>query len=147
MSKHFTNKEIENLSQSLQGGLNCAIHKKTKVVYINFFTLEILEETGMGEDELLDEDRDIIENPSDYIEIEKMPSGQAFRIMEDFAEQTNDKSLQNRLIQALERRKPFANFKRTIDNSDEREAWFAFKNERYFNYVKRRLRYFDMEEE
>ncbi len=39
----------------------------------------------------------------------------------------NNVKLQNKLSNALERRKPFANFKNLIDNSDYRHDWFDFK--------------------
>ncbi len=50
--------------------------------------------------------------------------------MEAFIETLNDKRFQTRLIQALERKRPFANFKSIIDSSDVRQNWFDFRDER-----------------
>ena len=52
----------------------------------------------------------------------------AIRRMEAFAERLKgDEKLQNQLFRALNNRKPFANFKDIIDNSDYRQNWFDFK--------------------
>ena len=39
----------------------------------------------------------------------------------------NTDKLKNKLFNALNNRKPFANFKDIIDNSDHRQDWFDFK--------------------
>jgi len=59
----------------------------------------------------------------------------SFRIMEEFAENMPDRKFQNQLINALNRRKPFANFKFLIDNSDYRQNWFDFKKQWLQEYV------------
>ena len=56
--------------------------------------------------------------------------------MEEFTDNLpNDEKLRSKLINALQNRKPFANFGRIIDNSDLREAWFEFKREYLDNLV------------
>ena len=55
----------------------------------------------------------------------------------DFAESIDNTRLQDRLINALNKSKPFQNFKRQIDNSGEyRQFWFDFKKKRYIEWVK-----------
>lgn len=59
---------------------------------------------------------------------EPLDSHESFRIMEQFVSQLKNIPLQNKLILALDNRKPFANFKRIIDNSGEySQQWFDFK--------------------
>lgn len=71
-----------------------------------------------------------------YITIEPLASQESFEIMEKFANQLDNSRLKNQLVYALNNRKPFANFKRIIDNSDIRQDWFDFKDKQLRNYVK-----------
>ncbi len=50
-----------------------------------------------------------------------------------------DIKLQKRLVYALENRKPFAHFKRIIDDSAERQNWFDFKDNDYAEIAKKWL--------
>jgi len=60
--------------------------------------------------------------------------------MADFAEIVDDSILQNKLINALNRPKPFQNFKWQIDNSGEfRQRWFDFKNRCYISSIKTQI--------
>ncbi|SFE64670.1 UPF0158 family protein [Thermophagus xiamenensis] len=63
------------------------------------------------------------------IKFEPLPSYEAFKIMEDFIDVVDDDKVRNRLINALNRRKPFANFKNVIDSSQYRQAWFDYKQQ------------------
>jgi hypothetical protein len=50
--------------------------------------------------------------------------------MENFLEVVDDQNLRGRLFSALNKRKPFNNFKQIIDYSgDYREKWFKFKRD------------------
>jgi len=71
-----------------------------------------------------------------YITIEPLEANESFRIMEKFAEQVDNSRLRAQLINALYNPKPFANFKRIIDNSDFRQDWFDFKDYQLQDYVK-----------
>ena len=57
--------------------------------------------------------------------------------MADFTEQLDDNSeLKRQLIAALNKKKPFREFKFVIDNSGVyRQQWFNFKNERLKQWV------------
>ncbi len=75
-------------------------------------------------------------NPKNYKEIKGMSSRDSYEVMQDFIETVSSKRLQDKLLQAIEGRKPFANFSFQIDNSGEfRELWFAFKNQRMIEWV------------
>ena len=63
------------------------------------------------------------------ITVEKPESHESFGIMESFTNQLTDNFLQNKLVNALNNRKPFANFNHIIHNSKFKEEWFAFKQQ------------------
>jgi hypothetical protein len=74
------------------------------------------------------------------MKFEPLESNESFRIMGDFAEQLKNKALQIKLIQALNNRKPFADFKRIIDDSGEfRQQWFEFKDNELQKYVRTQI--------
>lgn len=62
-----------------------------------------------------------------YIRIEPRESSESFGIMEKFVYKVNDEKLKNKLINALNNRRPFANFKSLVESSNYRNEWFAFK--------------------
>ena len=79
-------------------------------------------------------------NFTDYHEIEKWTSSEAFEIMSEFAVHLTDKDLQSRLFDTLRKNKPFKEFKFVIDNSgDFRQQWFDFKNKWQEDFVARQL--------
>jgi hypothetical protein len=74
-----------------------------------------------------------------YLTIEPLESHESFQIMEEFAENVEDKKLKSDLIYALSQRRPFANFKDIIDNSRYRQDWFEFKRQWLENHIKELL--------
>lgn len=79
-------------------------------------------------------------NWDNCMEFEPLESDETFRIMSDFAVQLKNEMLQAKLIQALSNRKPFANFKRIIDNAGEfRQQWFDFKDNELQKYVRTQI--------
>ena len=66
---------------------------------------------------------------------EQPDSHTSFKIMEDFTESLKDRNFRAILRDILSDRKPFANFRRTIDNSHFREKWFEFKNQWMKEYI------------
>jgi hypothetical protein len=60
--------------------------------------------------------------------------------MADFVETVDNEKLRESLIQALDRPKPFRNFKFTIDNSGPyRDKWFKFKDKKLIEWVESQL--------
>ncbi len=70
-----------------------------------------------------------------YITVNPLESYESFKIMENFVDTVADKTLQNKLIDALNRRKPFAGFNSVVDNSDYRQKWFDFKQQQLEEHV------------
>ena len=70
-----------------------------------------------------------------------MESGESFDIMADFAEQLTDERLQDELISALNRSKPFRGFKHVIDQAGvQRQHWFDYKTKRFIEWTETQLK-------
>lgn len=119
----LTPAQIREIAQELDTGMTCYVHKQSLEIECipdmdaPFFDLEPWEE-------IIDK---IQGNRSDYFEFEGMDSHQAFQVMQDFADELPDQKFKDKLFKALSWRKPFANFKWLIDESDYRQNWFDFK--------------------
>lgn len=133
----LTEKQIEEIADNLDCGLKSFYNLKTGEIktILDFDSWESTDEEPWEED--IDE---IEENWEDYFEFDGFESHESFQIMVDFAERVVDKKLQDKLINALNRPKPFQNFKWHIDNSGEyRQQWFDYKKTRYIDWVKEQI--------
>lgn len=74
-------------------------------------------------------------NWTNCIEIEPMESNESFRVMEYFIDEVQDAKLREKLLYALNRKQPFANFKFLIDNSEYRQQWFDFRQKQNEDYA------------
>ena len=82
----------------------------------------------------------VAENYGEYTRFEGMHSSEAFRVMENFISNIDDIPTHNKFIEAISRKKPFANFSYLLHYYPElREQWFAYKSERYIDYVKEQI--------
>lgn len=122
-------KIINEIAQELDCGNECYFNQKTKEL-ICLPNANLMETAG--EDyykEMFQEDFKKIESQKkDLIKFEVLESFESFKIMEDFKNQVKDDKFQKNLYLALNKRKPFQNFKNLIDNSVYREQWFKFKH-------------------
>lgn len=83
---------------------------------------------------------DKIENNwDDYIRIEPMNSTQSYAVMESFAEELELNGFGKKLLNALNRPKPFRNFNYLIHESDFRQEWFDFRQERNIDWVREQI--------
>jgi hypothetical protein len=127
---------IKEIAGEVDGGFNCYLHKE------NFEIIAIPNELRFLDidEELWQESIDIVENnPGAYFVIEPLESRESFKIMEHFIDTLAENSrLRDRLIHALNRSKPFHNFKYEIDNSGEyRQKWFDFKQAQIEEHVRK----------
>ena len=130
----LTEEQIKEIADQLDCGFCSFWHRQTgKLIFFPDFDNNPFAESEFYEEEL----EEINNNFSDYVEIEKPQSSDSFRIMVKFAEQLDDKNeLKYELIKALNRKKPFREFKFIIDNSGiYRQQWFDFKNEQLIQWV------------
>jgi len=131
------NRVVKEIADNINAGLVCFLNPDTldtdelpQEFVTEPFNYEM--ETGMTMDDF---------NPKyteweKCITIEPMPANDSFGIMEKFANQLDNSKLKTHLLTVLNNRKPFANFKRIIDDSDVRQQWFDFKDHHVQNYVK-----------
>lgn len=133
----FTKEQIKEISEQLDCGFRAFYHKLSGDLIFVPDTDTLM---GMDTDAWQDELDKLDKKSSEYQEIGAMESRESFQMMADFAEKVSDKYLRNKLIEALHSHKPFRAFKFTIDNSPERQNWFAFKNNRYIKWTEDQLK-------
>ena len=135
-------KLVHDVAESIDCGMVCFINPAT--LEMEDVPKSILEERFFTEtdDEEEDDELDLQHtNWEKCISIEPPESSESFRIMEDFIDEVDDKNLQRKLVNALERRHPFSNFKNMIEYSDYRKKWFAFKQRKLEEYVWRDIEF------
>ena len=124
---------IKEIAEQLDCGFRAFIHKSTNQI------LCVPDQNNLTDINLepwKDELEQLEKNFTDYYEIDKWTSNEAFEIMSEFTEQVTDNKLQNSLFNALRKEKPFREFKFIIDNSGNlRQQWFEFKNKWQLNFV------------
>jgi hypothetical protein len=132
-----TEKQIQEIAEDLDFGMRCYYNLKTgEIKSIPDFDNLL----GGDEEPWEGEINELEENWADYFEFKGLGSRDSFRIMADFAEGVANAGIRDRLINALNRPKPFQNFKFQIDNSGEyRQQWFDFKKMRYVLWVKKQI--------
>ncbi|MEO5905712.1 MAG: UPF0158 family protein [Saprospiraceae bacterium] len=129
-------KIIEEIAGYLDCGFNCFLHKTTHELKC-IPDMDLME---TDEEEWVDEIAFLESDHEDYKEIERMEPGHSFRIMADFVNTVVDISLVNKLNEALQKSKPFQNFKLIINRSGNyRERWFEFKKRRIIKWVESQL--------
>ncbi|WMJ73748.1 UPF0158 family protein [Cytophagaceae bacterium ABcell3] len=137
--------QIQEIAGDLNMGMRCLYHLKTgEIEAIPDFD----DSSWYGCDmELWQEKMDKVEeNWGYYFEFEKMTSHESFEIMADFVETVENQDLQERLFNALNKPKPFRNFKWEIDNSGQyRQKWFEFKDQRWIEFVKSQIEQYNKE--
>ena len=136
--RSFTKQEIKEIAQQLEGGFRCFYHRGTGAL---LFVPDELKHYGMDLEAWDDEMEKLEEDFTSYKEIEALDSRESFQIMAEFAEGLKGANrLQERLIDALNKKHPFRNFKYIIDNSGEyRDRWFEYKDARLMELVRERL--------
>ena len=117
---------IKEIAQELDCGNNCYYNSKTdEIIVIPNFS-NITDEDEFQECFKADLKK-VKKNKADLIKIEVLESFESFKIMERFIDQISDTQFKSKLENILQKRKPFQNFKNSIDNSDFRQQWFDFK--------------------
>jgi len=141
----LTEEMVKEISGSLQTGTNCYLHKKIGKI------IEHME--GADFDPAWDEEgsytqdlQDLEDSPDDYVMLSPMSSSQAYNVMEDFANSLEIGTLKVKLLNALNQKHPFQNFKRLVESSDARQNWFDFWNAAYADYVREEYKW-EMESE
>ena len=95
----LSHSQIKDIVEELDCGMKCYINKETGEIKPILDSDDMYDDTGTWEAEL----EQIEKNWKDYVVIEKMPSREAFEVMESFAENISEKEIRDRLIYALNR--------------------------------------------
>jgi hypothetical protein len=107
--------------------------------FINQETLEVEIHAGEYDFDVTGEEdtaQEALDNPGKFLPVEAVSPREAFTVMADFVETVKDKHMQQRLTDALNGRKPFANFNHLVHTTNVREQWFDFKNRAYTEMAK-----------
>jgi len=139
----LTKKQIIDIAGDIEIGFNCYYHKRTGEILKTLNTDRNL----FYEDDLSnDVCNEIEENWGDYIMFTDMTTQDSFNLMIDFTDIVDDQIFKSKLLNILEKSKPFKNFKRFIDNSGEyRQIWFDFKSKSYIKLVKDQIYNYNLE--
>jgi uncharacterized protein YkvS len=130
---------IREIAQELDCGNECYYNLKTNEIIAipNFSQVSDEEEFK----EIFRKDLEKINgNKIGFIKIEIPESFQSFKIMERFVVQLNDQNFKSELQDILGNKKPFRNFKNTIDQSEFRQSWFDFKQKELEKTVENQLK-------
>lgn len=124
---------IKDIEEEFDTGLKVYLHKKDLTV----LSLPNEDQFDITDDEYWEETQAEIENnPENYLELDKWDSSYSFKIMQSFAENIEDNAiLKAKLNDALEKAKPFKNFRFILDHHDKYlQEWYKFKtlNQREF---------------
>tara|TARA_R110002126_G_C10333519_1_gene490107 strand:- start:116 stop:532 length:417 start_codon:yes stop_codon:yes gene_type:complete len=130
---------IREIAQELDCGNECYYNLKTNEIIAipNFSQVSDEEEFK----EIFRKDLEKINgNKTGFIKIEIPENFQSFKIMERFVVQLNDQNFKSELQDILGNKKPFRNFKNTIDQSEFRQSWFDFKQKELEKTVENQLK-------
>lgn len=98
---------------------------------------------GDGGDELDDEfgpDLDLVDDGR-FVSIESIESHEGFRWMEDFALRQDDERVRERLLDALDRPRPFRRFRDALHEFPVvQDAWYKFEGDRQREAVREWIR-------
>lgn len=129
--------KIKDIADNLDMGMRCFVHLKTKEVK---FIPDYDKHPDMDSEIWSADDEEFENNFDDYLEIDAMDSRDSFRVMADFVDTVDNENLKEKLVDALNRPKPFQNFKFTIDRSgDYRDKWFKFKDKELMYWVENQI--------
>ncbi len=119
---------INEIAQQLDCGNECYFNPSTKeLICIPNANLMATGDEDYYKEVFKDDLEKVKSQKKELIKFEVLESFESYKIMEDFKNQVKDDKFKEKLSQALNRRKPFQNFKYLVDISEYREDWFEFK--------------------
>ena len=135
----LTKQEITEIAEQLDSGFRCFWNKETNEWV---FIPDILKYPEIDTEAWADVIEQLDNNGEAYIEIAPLESSDSFKIMVDFVNTLSESNnLKNRLKRALNKRRPFREFKLEIDNSGEyRQKWFEYKNQEIQKWVQEKFK-------
>ena len=134
---HPTPTQIKETAEQSDCGFRCYCNIKTgELVSIPDFD-DSMSDLG---DFFAEDLAKVKKGKKNFIKITKPTSTESFEIMEAFVQQLSYEPLANKLLGALSKKQPFANFKAMIDSAGSyRQNWFDFKLMKLQTYVLERI--------
>ena len=132
---------ISDIVDNLECGFSTKIDVEkaivVSVVNENGEEMEFFEEDSEDGNNETDEDIDTKEDDyfGTFMNIDRLESFESFEIMENFANSLDVSPLKSKLLNALQHKKPFANFNAIIHSSTAKEHWFHFRRKALEQYV------------
>jgi hypothetical protein len=115
-------------------------HMEDSSGFANSQYIDLLEGEVVSPDVSDDIDYEDVEDDDRYFYIEPITSEEGYEIMQDFAASEESDEIRNQLFDALERKKPFLNFKEALrDYPDREKAFYEYKDNRLKELLKKRL--------
>jgi hypothetical protein len=134
----ISEKILSDIIDEQEMSMKCFIHRKTFEVVC--YPDEDLVAELFDDDEIWEPlIKKVKKHPKEYLEVPRMTSSESFMIMEDFAEQMENRAMKIKLLQALDGKKPFSRFNHFIHNSDVKDNWFEFKKRRKLDWLRHEL--------
>ena len=131
-----TKKDIEEIAELPDTGMVCFFHipaGATEYYADPDDNMEIDDDAWQETAEKVEADWE------NYMKFRRMDSRRGYQVMEDFAYAMEDHKFRDQRLDQLSRPKPFSRFKWTVDNSDYRQEWFAFKKQASIDWVNEQL--------
>lgn len=126
--------QIQEIAEELQTGMQCYLNTKTgEIIFVP--NEDLIDDVKPWEDLYKK-----LENNFHYQEIERPGSKDQFIIMEDFVLGLPNGKLRSDLLDVLDDEKPFRNFRKCIDNSDMRNEWYAYNNQKLVEWIAEEVR-------
>lgn len=124
--------QIKEIADQIDCGFCCYYHKVTDEMLF----IPNLDDFWEGEEFYADDLEKIQKDIKNFIKIDKPSSRENFEIMENFIEEVDNEKLKDELIKSLNKKKPFSQFKFTIDNAGiYSQQWFDFKAKQLQQFV------------
>ncbi len=123
---------IKEIAREIAIGNTCYIHKKTTKLTTIDHSIEDVKAMAAQEQTQSELDEKI----DNYIKIEELSKQSQLVIMEDFAEEFQDKSISKQISNALKWKNPVRNFNQLMESDIElNQQWINF----YFDEYQRRV--------
>lgn len=145
MPVQLTPEMTKEIADQLDMGMKCFYHEPTGE--LEYYPDEF-KYPGFDEELWAEAIDKVEENFHEYVVFTGMESSESFEIMEDFINEIPQEKIRDKFINAIERRKPFQQFKNLLlDYPDLREQWFAYKDKRYIEYVEEQVEAYNSRQE
>ena len=134
---HVPKETVREIADHLGMGLRVFLHRET----LALITYPNEEKSASFEPSMWKKEIQALRKEGEkYLEIAGMAPYDAFRVMEEFIATVKDLPLKDRLLRAIDQKRPFAHFTSQIDHSGVcRERWFHFRDQKMFGWVQEQL--------